>query len=196
MSWSRPISTSPECAARRAAAISRRASPTLGIRIATRGTRRRPVRSIGGCRSTSSNSANAMAFHPRYWNERVANSSAGYNYYTWNKLHRGESVAKLTKEDNRPLPRATEPIEIDPQNSPDLSGRWPHLVFRGANALERAQHVGRHTFQHRFSHRPSPRLGREKGRTERRRGLHGHGVAGLPARYRFDAVAGGCRRAL
>ena len=50
-------------------------------------------------------SANAMAFHPRYWNERVANSSAGYNYYTWNKLHRGESVAKLTKEDPRPLPR-------------------------------------------------------------------------------------------
>jgi hypothetical protein len=60
-------------------------------------------------------SANAMAFHPRYWNERVANSSAGYNYYTWNKLHRGESVVKLTKEDPRPLPRATEPIDIDPQ---------------------------------------------------------------------------------
>ena len=60
-------------------------------------------------------SENAMALHPRYWNERVPNSSAGYNYYTWNKLHRGESVAKLTKEDNRPLPRATVPIEMDPQ---------------------------------------------------------------------------------
>src|ERR1700730_17226473 len=43
-------------------------------------------------------SDNAMAFHPRYWGDPVANSSAGYNYYTWNKLHRGESVAKLTKE--------------------------------------------------------------------------------------------------
>jgi hypothetical protein len=63
-------------------------------------------------------SANAMAFHPRFWNERVANSSAGYNYYTWNKLHRGESVAKLTKEDPRPLPRATEPIDLDPQIRP------------------------------------------------------------------------------
>ena len=60
-------------------------------------------------------SENAMAFHPSYWTERVANSSEGYNYYTWNKLYRGENVAKLTKEDNRPLPRATEPIEIDPQ---------------------------------------------------------------------------------
>lgn len=60
-------------------------------------------------------SENAMAFHPRYWSKSVANSSAGYNYYTWNKLYRGESVTKLTKEDNRPLPRATEALELDPQ---------------------------------------------------------------------------------
>jgi hypothetical protein len=60
-------------------------------------------------------SDNAMAFHPRYWSEPLKNSSAGYNYYTWNKLHRGENVAKLTKEDPRPLPRATEPVQLDPQ---------------------------------------------------------------------------------
>jgi len=60
-------------------------------------------------------SENAMAFHPGYWNKSVANSSAGYNYYTWNRFHRGEGVTKLTKEDNRPLPRATEPIKLDPQ---------------------------------------------------------------------------------
>ena len=60
-------------------------------------------------------SDNAMAFHPRYWSEPVKNSSAGYNYYTWNKLHRGENVAKLVKEDPRPLPRATEPMQLDPQ---------------------------------------------------------------------------------
>jgi len=58
---------------------------------------------------------NAMAFHPRYWHDPVKNSSSGYNYYTWNKLYRGEHVAKLTKEDPRPLPRATEPLELDPQ---------------------------------------------------------------------------------
>jgi hypothetical protein len=60
-------------------------------------------------------SDNAMAFHPRYWSEPLKNSSAGYNYYTWNKLYRGENVAKLTKEDPRPLPRATEPVQLDPQ---------------------------------------------------------------------------------
>lgn len=60
-------------------------------------------------------SENAMAFHPRYWGEAVKNSSSEYNYYVWNKLYRGENVAKLTKEDPRPLPRAMEPIELDPQ---------------------------------------------------------------------------------
>jgi len=58
---------------------------------------------------------NALAFHPRYWNQPVKNSSSGYNYYTWNKLHRGASVAKLTKADPRPLPKATEPMDLDPQ---------------------------------------------------------------------------------
>lgn len=60
-------------------------------------------------------SDNAMAFHPRYWAQPVKNSSSEYNYYTWNKLHRGENVAKLIKEDPRPLPRASEPMELDPQ---------------------------------------------------------------------------------
>jgi hypothetical protein len=56
-----------------------------------------------------------MAFHPRYWSQPVRNSSSDYNYYTWNKLHRGESVAKLIKNDPRPLPRATQDVELDPQ---------------------------------------------------------------------------------
>jgi hypothetical protein len=60
-------------------------------------------------------SENSMAFHPRYWTKPVKNSSAGYNYYTWNKMHRGENVAKMIKQDSRPLPRATEPMELDPQ---------------------------------------------------------------------------------
>ena len=60
-------------------------------------------------------SDNAMAFHPRYWSQPVKNSSSEYNYYVWNKLYRGEDVAKLIKADPRPLPRATEPIDLDPQ---------------------------------------------------------------------------------
>ena len=58
---------------------------------------------------------NAMAFHPRYWNTPVRNSSNGYNYYEWNKLHRGPTVTHFTKEDPRPLPRPTEPVDLQPQ---------------------------------------------------------------------------------
>jgi hypothetical protein len=60
-------------------------------------------------------SENAMAFHPRYFTRSVANSSAGYNYYEWNKVHRGAHVAAYTDHDPRPLPRPTEAIELDPQ---------------------------------------------------------------------------------
>lgn len=60
-------------------------------------------------------SENAMAFHPGYWNRAVRNNSEGYNYYEWNKLHRGETVTQYLKEDPRPLPRSLEPIELNPQ---------------------------------------------------------------------------------
>jgi hypothetical protein len=60
-------------------------------------------------------SDNAMAFHPKYWSQPVQNSSSGYNYYIWNKEYRGEQVAKLINGDPRPLPRATEELQLDPQ---------------------------------------------------------------------------------
>jgi hypothetical protein len=60
-------------------------------------------------------SDNAMAFHPHYFGRGVANSSAGYNYYEWNQVHRGAHVASFTKSDPRPLPKATETVELDPQ---------------------------------------------------------------------------------
>jgi hypothetical protein len=59
--------------------------------------------------------SNAMAFHPGYWNRPVANSSRHYNYYDWNRQHRGPHVATLVKADPRPLPRAEVPITLDPQ---------------------------------------------------------------------------------
>lgn len=58
---------------------------------------------------------NAMAFHPQYWNRPVKNSSRGYNYYLWNQQNRGAHVAQFLKEDPRPLPKPTEPMELDPQ---------------------------------------------------------------------------------
>jgi hypothetical protein len=59
-------------------------------------------------------STNAMAFHPRYWRTPVPNDSNKFNYYEWNKM-RGPQLALQTKEDNRPLSKPTEPIEMDPQ---------------------------------------------------------------------------------
>lgn len=59
-------------------------------------------------------SENAMAFHPRYWDEAVENTSAGYNYYQWNKYHR-TNVSQYVKADPRPLPRASTALELEPQ---------------------------------------------------------------------------------
>jgi hypothetical protein len=59
-------------------------------------------------------SENGMAFHPRYWTQPVRNDSCYYNYQEWNDKYR-YSAAQFVKEDPRPLPRATEPIELDPQ---------------------------------------------------------------------------------
>jgi hypothetical protein len=59
-------------------------------------------------------SDNAMAFHHRYWTQAVRNDSFQYDYEEWNKHHR-YAATQFIKEDPRPLPRATEPIELDPQ---------------------------------------------------------------------------------
>lgn len=58
---------------------------------------------------------NCMAFHPRYFAEAVQNDSEGYNYYEWNRAHRGQHVARLVKQDARPLPRPTQPLEREPE---------------------------------------------------------------------------------
>lgn len=76
-------------------------------------------------------SDNAMAFHPRYFGTAVANSSSDYNYYLWNQQHRGSHVSRYVTSDPRPLPRATEPLELEPQLRllPPPGGM---IVFSGA----------------------------------------------------------------
>src|SRR4030088_2093331 len=59
-------------------------------------------------------SENAMAFHPRYWNQAVRNGSAHYNYDEWNRPSR-QSAAQFLKEDTRKQPRPEEPLELHPQ---------------------------------------------------------------------------------
>ncbi len=57
---------------------------------------------------------NAMAFHPRYWNQGVHNGSAEYNYAEWNRSSR-QNAAQFIKEDTRKQPKPEEPMELDPQ---------------------------------------------------------------------------------
>lgn len=57
---------------------------------------------------------NCMAFHPRYWEEAVANSSNTYNYYEWNRKSR-KNAAQHVKADTRVQPRPQAPLEPDPQ---------------------------------------------------------------------------------
>ena len=58
--------------------------------------------------------ANCMAFHLKYWDHPIKNSSREYNYYRWNKESRGAAATQI-KSDTRKQPHAEEPVELDPQ---------------------------------------------------------------------------------
>jgi hypothetical protein len=59
-------------------------------------------------------SSNVMAFHPRYFDQPVANGSARYDYAEWNRTSR-QSAAMHIKSDTREQPKPEEPIELEPQ---------------------------------------------------------------------------------
>ena len=58
---------------------------------------------------------NGLTFFPQFWNKPIKNSSSGYNYYKWNKQHRGTHVSQYIKSDPRPVPKATEPLDLNPE---------------------------------------------------------------------------------
>jgi hypothetical protein len=55
-----------------------------------------------------------IAFHPRYWAEAVENGSASFNYYEWNRTSRANAAAHI-KSDSRPQPKATAPVDLQPE---------------------------------------------------------------------------------
>jgi hypothetical protein len=55
----------------------------------------------------------SFAFHQRYWSEPVPNTSNEYNHYEWNKVGRAQAAAQV-KTDTRKQPRATVPLELEP----------------------------------------------------------------------------------
>src|SRR5579872_1229614 len=57
---------------------------------------------------------NSMAFHTRYFEEPVKNSSDTYNYYEWNRANR-QSAAQHVKSDTRVQPKAQATLDPDPQ---------------------------------------------------------------------------------
>ncbi|HJQ48271.1 MAG TPA: hypothetical protein VJ870_18405 [Amycolatopsis sp.] len=73
---------------------------------------------------------NVMAFHSRYFDEPVRNSSSTYDYAEWNRTSR-LTAAQHLYSDTRQQPRAQEPIELDPQVRvvPEAGGL---MMFSGA----------------------------------------------------------------
>jgi hypothetical protein len=59
-------------------------------------------------------SESSFAFHPRYWDEPVPNSSNEYNHYEWNKVGRA-NAAKEVKADTRKQPKPTGPLDLEPE---------------------------------------------------------------------------------
>jgi hypothetical protein len=56
----------------------------------------------------------SMAFHLKYFDQPVENSSHEFNYYDWNSGGR-KDAAKHVKSDTRKQPQAEEEVELDPQ---------------------------------------------------------------------------------
>jgi hypothetical protein len=58
--------------------------------------------------------SSSMAFHPRYWDEAVANGSADFNYYEWNAVGR-KDASKHIKADTRKQPKPEQELELEPE---------------------------------------------------------------------------------
>jgi hypothetical protein len=58
-------------------------------------------------------STNCMAFHPRYFDRDVRNTSSTYNYQEWNRKNRF-NAAQHIGVDTREQPKAVETVELEP----------------------------------------------------------------------------------
>jgi hypothetical protein len=59
-------------------------------------------------------SENAMAFHLRYWDRPIRNSSSEFNYQDWQQTGR-KTASQHVGKDTRKQSEALEPLESDPQ---------------------------------------------------------------------------------
>jgi hypothetical protein len=59
-------------------------------------------------------SDSSFAFHPRYWNVPVPNSSGDYNHYEWNRGGRANAATQI-HTDTRKQPKPLEPLDLEPE---------------------------------------------------------------------------------
>jgi hypothetical protein len=59
-------------------------------------------------------SESTFAFHTHYFDREIQNTSHEYDHYEWNRVGRAQSASHV-KSDTRKQPKATEPLELEPQ---------------------------------------------------------------------------------
>ena len=137
-----------------------------------------------------------MAFHPRYFDEPIKNSSSGYDYDEWNRTGRQQAAQQVTKEtreaaEARGGARARRPTSGSSRRSAACS------IFSAAQLHSTVPNTTDRTrFSIDFRTVNLDDLVEGVGRAERRLGVHGHDARRLPARERPRAAAGGADRQL
>jgi hypothetical protein len=74
---------------------------------------------------------NVIAFHTQYFSRPIANGSAYYNYYAWNRDCRARAASQIGV-DIRPQPKPEETVELEPQVRP-VPPPGGMLIFSGAH---------------------------------------------------------------
>ena len=138
---------------------------------------------------------NSMAFHPRYFDRPVKNSSAGYDYDEWNRTGRKQAAKQISK-DTRKQPYAGGAARARSGLASRDARRWSAALLRRADALDRSQHDRSNEVQHRLPNRQCRRPRERQLRAECRFRLHGDDAAGLPAGGRSLADRGRDHRAV
>jgi len=86
---------------------------------------------------------NSMAFHPKYFDQPIKNSSADYDYEEWNRTGRAQAATQIRKE-TRKQPKAEETLEL----APDVRVVAPVaglLIFSGAQMHSTVPNTTRRT---------------------------------------------------
>ena len=91
-----------------------------------------------------------MAFHPRYFDQPIENSSSSYDYDEWNRTGRQQAAQQITK-DTREQPEPERSLELDPRFASSLRSAESYLLG-GPTPLDGAEHDRPDALQHRLPH--------------------------------------------